>query len=83
MINSSIDWSDEKTSLLSSISSDEYRRDLLKMIANIQKDVTKLSNIEVDFRRRGKPIHDHPLLKQINSQIEEVEAFIVVANLVG
>lgn len=80
MINNSLDWHDLKVVLLRNSRDLKYRRELEKMISNIEKEITELSKAEVDLRR-GKKHRAIELLEKVNKDIEVVEEFILVARL--
>lgn len=80
MINSSLEWHELKINLLKNLRGLRYRRELEKMISNIEKEITELSKAEVDLRR-GKKHRAIELLEKVNKDIEVVEEFILVARL--
>ena len=53
------------------------------MIDNIDHRVGDLSRAEVHARQRGNTRYVDDILKLVNSDIAEVEDFILVAKLIG
>jgi hypothetical protein len=56
-----------------------HRRDLLKLLDNIEDSVHELSKIEVEYRRRpstGLKVKVDDRLEKINSDIEQLEQYI-------
>jgi hypothetical protein len=82
MIETSLDWAPLRDKLLKDSRDTKHYRDIQKMVSNISRSVTDLSRAEVDYRR-GKKHRACELLEKINQDIETVQEFIVVANLIG
>jgi hypothetical protein len=81
-IQSSLEWAPIEAALLRQTSKLMYKRDLRSMIKNIQVNVTRLSQHEVDMRR-GCSNNVTELLTKINYDIDMVEGYILVAALIG
>lgn len=81
-IETSIDWNKVQLLLHRRTLNLLYRDELNKMIDNIGTKVTKLSKAEVEYRRH-RANSSLELLEDINSDIEVIEEYIVVAALLG
>jgi len=81
-IHESVEWSAKEADLLHTTVGLKHEKELRKMIANIQVTVTELSRAEVEARR-GKKLHAEELLTKINSDIELIEGYLLVAALIG
>lgn len=83
MIQQSLDYSEYREKLLSSIKSVPYSRELRRMLENIDDMVKDLSKAEVLARRTHKNIAELPELKRVNESIEFLEKWIVMGALLG
>lgn len=81
-INSSLDWNSVQITLTNRCRGLIHEKQIKKMIHNISDQVSKLSGAEVEARR-GKKHRAEELLNQINSDIELVEEYIIVARLLN
>lgn len=82
MIRNSLDWPPIETSLLRKASTLSHGADVKKMIGNIRYQVTELSRAEV-LVRQGQKHRADSLIVRINSDIEIVEEYLLVAALLG
>lgn len=86
MIRNSVEWATVENVLRQRINSKictrSNRQDVCKMLDNIGNKITRLSKAEV-LARRGQPALAVDLLDQINSDINAVEEFILIATLIG
>lgn len=81
-INNSTEWNKLESSLLHKSADLKHGREIKKMIKNIHSDVTKLSKEEVE-QRRGRSNKVMALLEKVNTDIEMVTEYILVAALIG
>jgi hypothetical protein len=81
-INISTDWSLVETDLLRKCRKLSNRRDIQRLIKNIQIEVTELSKAEVEART-GRKIKAKEILEKVNADIELVEGYLLVAALIG
>jgi hypothetical protein len=81
-INISTDWSLVETNLLRKCRKLSNRRDIQRLIKNIQIEVTELSKAEVEART-GRKIKAKEILEKVNADIELVEGYLLVAALIG
>jgi formylmethanofuran dehydrogenase subunit E-like metal-binding protein len=80
-IHTSLDWQKVNSDLSSQLSSVGYNPDLHKMLSNINKMVSELSNLEVEARRK-KSIHmTQEKVDSINKSINHLEKLILMATL--
>jgi hypothetical protein len=85
-IRSSLDWNNIDSNLRhivnTKVDTAENKYQLYRMIDNISAEVTLLSKAEV-LARRGNKREAAYLLEKINTDIESIEEFILVAALIG
>jgi hypothetical protein len=85
-INTSVEWAAAETELrhivFAKIHTPKHYFEISAMIANLRVTVRKLSQAEV-LARRGKMNQSTELLHQLNTDIQMVEEFILVAALIG
>lgn len=81
-ISNSLEWSGVETVLFTRCKQLKNKIDLHIMIDNIHKSVIELSKAEVMGRRGNKHLVEAALVK-VNTEIELVEEFILVAALLG
>lgn len=82
-IDSSLDWPEVSAQLRKIGRNAANDPRLVRVLANIGKDVTKLSNMEVDARRNKRPpnLQYKELLSKINESITELEMLLMIAAL--
>lgn len=83
-IESSLDWPDVSYNLRKiGLRSVVQLRQLNAYLANISAQVTKLGNMEVDFRRNKRPPNQQykELLAKINESITELEMLLMMSAL--
>ena len=81
-IASSLEWNLIETELIHKSRRLRYHRDIKRLIDNIGNEVAKLSKAEV-LSRAGRPQLAEAILIKVNSDIETVEGFLLVAALLG
>lgn len=81
-IENSVNWNLIEAELRSKASRLAYRGEVNKLISNIGKKVSELSKAEVEARR-GNVYRANRLLLDINSDIEMVEEYLLIAKLLG
>lgn len=80
-INNSLDWASESVRLTRHILNCGYNPDLHKIVVNIDKMVDQLSKLEVEARRTHKTYGVEEKIAEINSAIDRLEKFILIAKL--
>ena len=81
-MKNSLEWAGICTDLTAKAGRLANGKDVVRMINNIGISVTELSRAEVDARR-GKTCRAEELLSKINTDIELVEEYLLVAALLG
>jgi hypothetical protein len=81
-IESSTDWAEIESYLLSKSRKLANSRDVVHLIKNMQIEVTLLSKAEVEVRR-GRTGATKELLSRINEDLIMVKEFLLVAALIG
>jgi hypothetical protein len=84
-INHSLEWNNVSTQLRGQMQTApvQCRKDLARMVGNVEALVQKLGQEEVEMRRNKKthsPRH-HAILEQIEASIYEFERWLVLAHL--
>lgn len=82
-ISNSLGWNTIKTKLMGDIKALPYNRDLYTMLNSIDGMVSMLSRLEVEARRTKKTSLCAKQLDEINTAIEKLEQWIVLAALLG
>lgn len=82
MIKNSLEWNKLEDTLKHQARGLKYSRDVLRMIDNISSSIKHLSIAEISARR-GRHSEADNLLIKINTDIEMVEEYILVAALLG
>lgn len=80
-INKATDWQSLSVSLRKQMSSIGYNPDLQKMYTNIEKMVSDLSKLEVEFRRTNKFTAVEEQLNKINNSLNHLEKLLLMAQL--
>jgi hypothetical protein len=80
-ITKSTDWQYYSVSLKKQMSGIGYNPDLLKMFQNIEKMISDLSKLEVEYRRTNKISVVENQLAQINKSITHFENLLLMAQL--
>lgn len=80
-IHHATEWAKVGDDLKSSLNKLRYNPDLYKMHKNIGALVGELSKLEVDARRTGNANITKEKLEQINSAIDRLDKYIVMAAL--
>jgi len=80
-IQNSLDWQKINSDLSSQLSKVGYNPDLHKMLANITKMVSELSNLEVEARRSKSSLRTQVKVNDINKAINHLEKLILMATL--
>lgn len=81
MIKTSLEWSAKRAELVDQMQNLDYNSDLRKMLRGIDGMVVELSRIEVDARRLKSSTKVNEQLQKVNSAINTVEQWIVMAIL--
>lgn len=82
MIKNSLDWNKLESKLYHQAAGLLHRRDIQKMIKNINIEISQLSIAEIDTRC-GKKRSAEEILLKVNQDIEIVEEYILIATLLG
>jgi hypothetical protein len=82
IIKDSLEWAKLETTLKNKTKNLIYRKDVSRMIENINQEIKQLSIAEISARRGHRHLADELLVK-INQDIEMVEEYILVATLLG
>jgi len=82
-IETSLDWAEVKSKLISQITKVDYHPDFGKMVANISKLVDELSILEVNARRINKTTYTQPKVDEINKAIDHLEKLLLIAQLMN
>lgn len=82
-IERAIDWDKVSIDLRSQMSTIGYNPDLQKMFSNIDKMVTELSKLEVNFRRTQKYEMLDEKVAAVNKAIDHLEKLVLMAKLMG
>jgi hypothetical protein len=82
VITNSLEWNKLETQLKHRIKNLNHSKDVSMMIKNINQEIKKLSNAEINVRCGHKDAAEKLLIK-INQDIEIVEEYILVATLLG
>ena len=80
-IQNSLDWQKINSDLSSQLSTIGYNPDLQKMLSNITKMVSELSNLEVEARRKKSTLVTQEKVARINQAINHLEKLILMATL--
>jgi hypothetical protein len=80
-IQNSLEWQRINSDLTSQLSGIGYNPDLHKMLANISKMVSELSNLEVEARRLKSSLRTQVKVDDINRAINHLEKLILMATL--
>lgn len=80
-IQLSIDWQEVRRRLKIEMTSFGYNPDLDKMMTNIDKMVSELSQLEVVVRRTHKTLLYNEKLVIVNAAIDRLEKLILMAKL--
>lgn len=82
IIKNSLEWNKLETILKNRTKNLTHRKDVSRMIENIQQEIKQLSIAEISARR-GHKHRAEELLVKINQDIEMVEEYILIATLLG
>jgi hypothetical protein len=80
-IQNSLDWQKINSDLSSQLAKVGYNPDLQKMLSNITKMVSELSNLEVEARRSKSSLRTQVKVNDINKAINHLEKLILMATL--
>lgn len=80
-IETSTDWQEIHRLLRVEMKSIGYNHDLEKMVRNIDKMVADLSRLEVLVRRTRNTVTHTEKVEQINSTIDHLRKFVLMAKL--
>ena len=80
-IQNSLDWQKINSDLSSQLAKVGYNPDLQKMLSNITKMVSELSNLEVEARRSKSSLRTDVKVNDINKAINHLEKLILMATL--
>lgn len=80
-IQNSLDWQKINSDLASQLAGVGYNPDLHKMLSNISKMVSELSNLEVEARRSKSSLRAQVKVNDINKAINHLEKLILMAML--
>ena len=80
-IQNSLDWQKINSDLSSQLAKVGYNPDLQKMLTNITKMVSELSNLEVEARRSKSSLRTDVKVTDINKAINHLEKLILMATL--
>jgi len=81
MINTSLEWDARRTQLEEQMQRLDYNSDLKKMLRGIDSMVVELSKVEVDARRTKSNTKVNEQVARVNSAINSVEQWIMMAIL--
>ena len=85
MIQTALDWQKVYNKLRPQINqmrdNPKIKNDLIQMLDNVEKMVTELSKLEVDARRTKNITLVKPQLAKVNQAVDQLEKFILFANL--
>lgn len=85
MIQTALDWEKLYSKLRPQINqmgeNPKIKSDLMRMLDNVEKMVTELSKLEVDARRTKNITLLKPQLVKVNQAVDQLEKFILFANL--
>lgn len=81
-IKNSLEWNAVESILYQRAHTLKHGDDVIKMIGNIRIEITELSKAEVLGRQGQRHLVEDKLAK-VNSDIEVVEEFLLVAALLG
>lgn len=80
-IKNSLEWQKINSDLSSQLAKVGYNPDLQKMLSNITKMVSELSNLEVEARRSKSSLRTDVKVTDINKAINHLEKLILMATL--
>ena len=80
-IQNSLDWQKINSDLTTQLAKVGYNPDLQKMLSNITKMVSELSNLEVEARRSKSSLRTQVKVNDINKAINHLEKLILMATL--
>jgi hypothetical protein len=80
-IQNSLDWQKVNSDLSTQLAKVGYNPDLQKMLSNITKMVSELSNLEVEARRSKSSLRTQVKIDDINRAINHLEKLILMATL--
>ena len=80
-IQNSLDWQKVNSDLSTQLAKVGYNPDLQKMLSNITKMVSELSNLEVEARRSKSSLRTQVKVDDINRAINHLEKLILMATL--
>jgi uncharacterized protein YaaN involved in tellurite resistance len=81
-IERALDWNQVSIDLKTQLSKSGYNPDLQRMFRNIEKMVSELSKLEVEFRRNNKVTMLDDKVNEINNAISHLEKLILMAYLI-
>jgi hypothetical protein len=80
-IQTSLDWEKVGTELTVQLNRLPYNNDLRKLIHNIDIMIVDLSKAEVEARRIHKPEYTKDKVDKINKAIDQLEKWLLIAEL--
>lgn len=80
-IKKATDWQTISINLRKNLNSVGYNPDLQKIYSNIEKMISHLSKLEVEYRRTNKFTDVEEQLNKINSSLNHLEKLILMAQL--
>lgn len=81
MVNNSLDWDTHRIILKNKILDLPYNPDLRKLLKNIDGMIDTLSRLEVEARRTKNLTRCGEQLQKINSAVDTLEKWIIMAEL--